>query len=81
MGLDSWADTGCSGKHAYVNNVFEGNIVNVTGLTSTLGSIDNLTITHVLYAFDKEGGTMVLLEHNKTIYMGDDMVYFLANPI
>ena len=81
LGLDSWADTGFSGKHAYVDGFVEGNSVNVTGFKSTLGSIDNLPIAHVLYEFDKENGNVVLLEHNNTIYMGDDMIDSLDNPI
>ena len=32
-------------------------------------------------ASDKEDGTVVLLEHNTTIYMGDYMIDSLANPI
>ena len=55
LGLDSWAGTGFSGKHAYVDEIVEGNGVDVTEFASTLGSIDNLTIAHFLYAFDKEG--------------------------
>ena len=55
LGLDSWAGAGFSGKHAYVEKIVEGNGVNVTEFTSNLGSIDNLTISHVLYAFGKEG--------------------------
>ena len=62
LGLYSWADTGCSGKYAYVNEFFEGNGFNVTGFTSTLVSIDNLPIAHVLHAFGKEDGTVVFLE-------------------
>ena len=46
-----------------------------------MGSIDNLPIVHVLYAFDKEYVTVVLLEHNNTIYIGDDMIYSLDIPI
>ena len=77
----SWDDTGCSGKHAYFDGFLEGKSVNVTGFTSTLGSIDNIPIDNVLYEFYKEGGTVVLIEHNNTIYMGDDMIDYLANSI
>ena len=31
--------------------------------------------------FDKEDGTVVLIEHKNTIYMGDNMIDSLANPI
>ena len=81
MGLYYWAYTSCSGKKSYVDEFVEGKSVNVTGFTSTLGSIDNLPIAHLLYLFDKEDGTMVLLEHNNTIYMVDGMINSLDNPI
>ena len=53
LGLDSWADTGFSVKNAHVDEFVEGKIVNITGFTYTLGSIDNLPISHTLYEFDK----------------------------
>ena len=81
MGLNYWDDTGCSGKHAHVDESVEVNSVNVTGFTYNLGSIDNLLISYVLYAFDKDDGTVVLLEHNNTIYMVDDMIDYLDDPI
>ena len=46
-----------------------------------MGSIDNLPIAHVLYAFDKEDGTVVLLEHNSTMHTGDEIIDYLANLI
>ena len=69
--LDSWADTGFPVKHAYVDEFVEGNSVNVTEFTSTLGSIDNLPVSHGLYAIYKEDVTVLLLEQNNNIYMGD----------
>ena len=53
LGLDSWSETGCSDKHAYVDEFVEVNSADVTGFTSTLGSIDKITISRFLYAFDK----------------------------
>ena len=38
-------------------------------------------MTHVLYELDKEDLTVVLIEHNNTIDMGDDMIDSLDNPI
>ena len=81
LGLDSWADTGCSGKNAYVDEFVEVKSFNVTGFTSILVSIDNLPIAHVLYAFDKENENMVFLKHNNTIYTGNDIIDTLDNPI
>ena len=81
MGLDYWAGTDRSGKHAYVDEFGEGKSFNITGFTSNLGSIDNLPISCVLYAFDKEYRTVVLHEHNNTTYMGYNMTDYLDNPI
>ena len=67
LGLHSWSDSGCSVKHAYVDEFVEVKSVNVTEWTYILGSIYNLPIDHVLYIFDKEDVTVVLLEHNNTI--------------
>ena len=67
LGLDYWADTGWSVKRAYVDEFVEVKSVNVTEWTYILGSIYNLPIDHVLYIFDKEDVTVVLLEHNNTI--------------
>ena len=53
LGLDSWADTGCPGKHAYVDEFVEVKSVNITGFASALVSIGNLPIEHVLYVFYK----------------------------
>ena len=46
-----------------------------------MGSIDILPISRVLYEFDKEDGTVVFIERNNTIYMGDNIIDYLANPI
>ena len=81
LGQDSWDDTGFLGKHAYDDEFFQGKSVNVTLLKSTLGYNDNLPIAHSLYAFDQQYGTVVVIEYNNTIYMGDKMINSLDNPI
>ena len=81
MGLYSWDDTGFPDKHAYVDEFVYGKSVNVTVFKSTFWYIDSLPITNAFYAFYKEDGTVVLLEHNNTIYMGNNMIDSLANPI
>ena len=78
LGLYSRADTGCSGKHAYVDEFFDSKSFNVTGFKSTLGSIDNLPIAHVLYIVGKEDVNLVLLKHNNTVYVGDETIDSLA---
>ena len=39
LGLDSWADTGCAGKHAHVEEFVLGKTVTVTGFSSLLGKL------------------------------------------
>ena len=39
------------------------------------------TYAHVLYAYDHEDGSVLLLEHNNTIYLVDVMQDSLSNPI
>lgn len=81
LGLDTWADTGCSGKHAFVEEFIEGRTVTATGFTSSLGSMRGLPLANVLYAYDSEDGEVLILEHNNTIYLGDKLVDSLANPL
>ena len=79
--LDSWADTGYAGKHAHVAEFVLGKTVIATGFSSSLGNLDNLPVAHVLYAYDHAEGSVILIEHNNTIYMGSNMDDSLSNPI
>ena len=81
LGIDSWADTCCAGKHAFVEEFIEGKTVTATGFTSSLGSVSNLPIANVVYAYDAKDGTVILLECNNSIYLGDKMSDSLMNPI
>ena len=81
LGIDSWADTCCAGKHAFVEEFIEGKTVTATGFTSSLGSVSNLPIANVVYAYDSKDGTVILLECNNSIYLGDKMSDSLMNPI
>ena len=81
LGIDSWADSCCSGKHAYVESFIEGKFINATGFSASLGKLENLPIANVLYAYDCDDGSTIILENNNTIYMGDDMIDSLVNPI
>ena len=81
LGIDSYADTSCTGKHCYVEEFVEGKTVTASGFTSSLGSIANLPIANVVYAYDSADGTTLLLECNNSIYMGSKMEDSLANPI
>ena len=81
LGLETWADTGCVGKHAYVEELIIGKTVTAMGFSSSLGKLENLTYAHVLYAFDHEDGLVLILEHNNVIYLGDTMQDSLSHPI
>ena len=81
LGLDTWADTSCSGKHAFVAEFIEGKVVTASGFSPSLGTVKDLPMANVLYAYDKSDGTTILLEHNNTLYLGPDIEDSLANPI
>ena len=81
LGIDTWADTCCAGKHAFVEEFIVGKTVTATGFTSTLGSVPDLPVANVLYAYDTAEGTVLLLECNNSIYLGDKMGDSLMNPI
>ena len=81
LGLHTWADTGCAGKHAYVEEFIIGKTVTAMGFSSSLGKLENLTYAHVSYAYDDEDGSVLLLEHKNAIYLSDAMQDSLSNPI
>ena len=81
LGLDSWADTSCAGKHAYIESFIEGKTVNATGFSSALGSLNNLPIVNALYAYDTHEGQTLIIENNNAIYLGSKMEDSLVNPI
>ena len=81
LGFDTWADTSCSGRHAYVEAFVEGRMVTATGFSSSLGQLENLHIAHVIYAYDMPNGQVILLENNNTIFMGDNMNDSLIIPV
>ena len=81
LGIDTWADTNCAGRHAFVEEFVIGKTVTATGFTSSLGSVPDLPVVNVLYAYDTNDGTVILLEVNNAIYLGDRMSNSLMNPI
>jgi hypothetical protein len=81
LGIDSWADTSCAGKHAYVESFVEGKTANASGFSSALGLMKNLPIVNVAYAYDADNGETIILENHNAIYIGSDMNDSLLNPI
>ena len=81
LGIDSWADTSCAGKHAYVESFIDGRTVTAGGFSPSLGKLRDLPIANVLYAHDLHDGTTIVLENCHAIYLGDSMEDSLLNPI
>ena len=61
LGLDTWVDTGYSGRHAYVDEFLIGKTVTAMGFSSSLWKLDNLPYAHVSYAYNYEDGLVLLL--------------------
>ena len=60
LGLDFWDDTRFSGKHAYVEEFFEGRTITATGFTSEIRSMKHPNIANVLYVYDISDETYLL---------------------
>ncbi|GFH50714.1 hypothetical protein CTEN210_07190 [Chaetoceros tenuissimus] len=81
LGIDSWADTNCAGKHAYVEEFVVDKFVTAGGFSASLGTIPDLPIANGLYAYDNDEGKIYIIECNNSIYLGDRMDDSLVNPI
>ena len=55
--------------------------VTATGFTSSLGSVSNIPIKNVVYTYYATDGTVLPLECNKLINLGQKMSDSLLNPI
>lgn len=80
LGLDSWADTCCVGKHAHIDAYVDGKSVTATGFASSLPVLDNIPIVNCSFAYDNEKGQTFLLQINNAIYLGDNMDHSLLCP-
>ena len=81
LGWDIWADTGCAGRHAFVEDFIEGTTVTASGFANSLGKLKDLPLANIVYVYDKPDLNTILLEQNRVIYLGWDMPNSLANPI
>ena len=81
LGIDSWADTCCAGRHAHVLEFVEGCTVTAHDFASSLTPITNLSIANVTYAYDTAGGETYVCIVNNLIYLGELMEDGLLNPI
>ena len=81
LGFDTWADTSCAGRHAFIESFVEGKTVNAVGFSSSLGALENLPIVNAVYAYDFNDGRTILLENCNAIYVGESMEDSLVNPL
>lgn len=82
LGIDSYADTSCAGKHSHVLEFNEGLTVSATGFAgSETMKIDDLWLANVAYAYDTPQGDTIILVVNNAIYLGEFMDGSLLNPI
>ena len=79
LGIDSWSDTSCSGKHYYVDEFVEGKTVTAAGLSSSMDYLKHPPTDNFLYKYVTLYVTTILLDNNNTIYMGDMIEYPLTN--
>ena len=70
LGIDYWEDTCFAGKYSFVEEIIKGKIATATGFTSSLVSVSNIPIANVVYAHDYLYVTVLLLECNNSIYLG-----------
>lgn len=80
LGLDSWADTSCVGRHAHIDSYVDGKSVTATGFASNLPAINNIPIVNCSFAYDDERGRTFLLQINNAIYLGNNMDHSLLCP-
>ena len=80
LGIDSWADTCCAGKHAHIDSFVEGRVVNVSGFSNELPQIESIPIANVKYAYDSNDGKTYILTMNNAIYLGNSMENALICP-
>ena len=79
LGIDTYADTSCSGRHAHVIEFIEGK--EITAKAWDNHTTKNLKIANVAYAYDSPTGEVVILIVNQSIYGGDFMEDSLLQPI
>ena len=79
LGIDTYADTSCAGKHAHVINFIDG--TSVTARSWNNSATENLRIADVAYAHDLPTGQVIILIVNQAIYGGDMMEDSLLQPV
>ena len=82
LGIDSFADTSCAGKHAHVIEFNDDLTVSATGFAGKDSmQINDLSIANVAYAYDTSQGDTLIFIVNNAIYLGALMDGSLLNPV
>ena len=81
LGIDTWDNTACEGKHAFVEAFIMGKFITAKAFTTSIGYLHNLLIVNVLYVCDAENGEMTILEAKNSIYLCDKMDDSFPNSI
>ena len=79
--VNTWADTACAGKHAFMEELVMRNFITEKVFTTALGSLDNFSTASILYAYDAANSEIIILEENNSIYLCDNMNDLLLKPI
>ena len=79
LGIDSYVDTSCSGRHTHVIEFIEGK--EITAKAWDNHTTKNLKIANVAYSYDSPAGEVFILIVNQTIYGGEFMEDSLLQPI
>ena len=80
LGFDSFADTCCAGRQTRVESIVEGKTVTASGFANTMGSIKDLPIANLLFAYDSLDGEVFILRVINCIYLGEAMEDSLLCP-
>ena len=80
LGFDSYADTSCAGRHAWIESYVEGKTVTANGFATEMGTLENLPIVNVLYAYISPDGEVFILRVNNSTYLSNSMEDSLLCP-
>ena len=58
----------------------EGKTITTNGFAAEMGTLENLPIANVLYAYDSPDGEVFILRVNNSIFLGDSMEDSLLCP-
>ena len=79
LGIDSYADTSCSGRYAHVIEFIEGKEVIARAWDNH--TTKHFKIANVAYAYDLLNGHIIILIVNQSIDGGDLMEDSLLHPM